>query len=367
MGRRGASQPSCGCGPKFSPFTREAVLFPIARDAMDGVARSGGPGACDRRAGDLRRGGESLLLFGHSQPTSQTRIYVQVWNPLPEPPFPGGQNPVRAPVLSEEQQDQLPILVGIVSYRDGARCGETLYQLFHRASFPARIRAVVLQQNNASDVDCLAAYQKRAGCCCHCDAIRSRVQNFASAAGPITARALLATMIHEERQQLLGAQSAGGSQGDLRGVSGVGGDGFFLQLDAHMYLVEDWDRQIIDMWLRTNNSHAVLSTYAPPASRFGDTPGDPGAPEVPHICRSRWTQEGVPTIEAALFLRGMQRPLRSPFWSAHLSFSTLEALDAVPYDPSFPQVGRVNLLSLPLPQPLSAPLPSGCLCCCLEA
>ena len=45
----------------------------------------------------------------------------------------------------------------------------------------------------------------------------------------------------------------------------------------------------MDMWLRTANPNAILSTYAPPPMRLGLND------ELPHICRSRFTSEGVPT------------------------------------------------------------------------
>jgi len=39
------------------------------------------------------------------------------------------------------------------------------------------------------------------------------------------------------------------------------GQAFFMQVDAHVFFVENWDRIIIQEWQATKNEMAVLSTY----------------------------------------------------------------------------------------------------------
>jgi len=82
-----------------------------------------------------------------------------------------------------------------------------------------------------------------------------------------------------------------------------------------MFLAPQWDTDLLASWRRTRNPRAVLSTYAPPPQtlwmtsnqenqgkeREGDTnnndfDGGSGETVIPHICRSRFTMEGLPTI-----------------------------------------------------------------------
>ena len=44
--------------------------------------------------------------------------------------------------------------MGIASFRD-SRCGQTLFNLFHKAKFPDRISVGVVQQNDEGDSGCL--------------------------------------------------------------------------------------------------------------------------------------------------------------------------------------------------------------------
>lgn len=53
------------------------------------------------------------------------------------------------------------IFVSLVSFRDGSRCGRTLYSLFSNAANPERLRVGIVQQNqvlNSTDIDCLQWY-----------------------------------------------------------------------------------------------------------------------------------------------------------------------------------------------------------------
>ena len=141
-----------------------------------------------------------------------------------------------------------------------------------------------------------------------------------------------------------------GSIGAALGDRSGGGE-FCLQLDAHMFLAPGWDAQLIGSWRRARNPRAVLSTYAVPARSAGfERAGHAGKEEeeeeeeeeearsAPHLCRARFTMEGVPTFEASRPARGHQGPLPSPFWSGHLSFGPCAAgaLGDARYDPSLP-------------------------------
>jgi hypothetical protein len=48
--------------------------------------------------------------------------------------------------------------VGISSYRDGARCGNTLFEVFSKAADPARVTVGVVDQRAAGEPSCLDVY-----------------------------------------------------------------------------------------------------------------------------------------------------------------------------------------------------------------
>jgi hypothetical protein len=51
------------------------------------------------------------------------------------------------------------LFTSIASYRDGPRCGRTLFSMFNEAEFPQRLRVGVVQQNDEDDVDCEVRYE----------------------------------------------------------------------------------------------------------------------------------------------------------------------------------------------------------------
>lgn len=67
-----------------------------------------------------------------------------------------------------------PFFVGIVSFRDGARCGRTLHGLFANASNPNRVYVAILQQHAPEDVSCVDAYRANySPSCAFCDQVRA--------------------------------------------------------------------------------------------------------------------------------------------------------------------------------------------------
>lgn len=96
---------------------------------------------------------------------------------------------------------------------------------------------------------------------------------------------------------------------------------FCLQLDSHMKTVQHWDSELVQMWGRTNNEYAVLSTAPLDISEmdtFSSRLDD--FQEVPHLCNHYFTEEGLPknVRPTTAFLKD---PILTAGWSAGFSFS----------------------------------------------
>ena len=105
---------------------------------------------------------------------------------------------------AHERSDSL-VVVSIAAYRDGRRCGRTLFSLFTQAEHPARVRVGVVQQNAPGDPDCVEAFcalmqqqppsQQRLGLssspkCQWSEQVSMRRIHHHQARGPVRARAL---------------------------------------------------------------------------------------------------------------------------------------------------------------------------------
>ena len=55
-------------------------------------------------------------------------------------------------------KDNGKIFVSIVSYRDGKRCGQTLLNLFEKASEPEQIFVGLVEQNKPEDAKCIRVF-----------------------------------------------------------------------------------------------------------------------------------------------------------------------------------------------------------------
>jgi hypothetical protein len=91
--------------------------------------------------------------------------------------------------------DEPSTFVGIASYRDGVRCGNTLFELFTKALDPGRVFAGVVDQRAAGDARCLDEYcrmqrQRNPGesACPHREQVRVLPVDWMDSTGPILAR-----------------------------------------------------------------------------------------------------------------------------------------------------------------------------------
>ncbi|RHZ28177.1 hypothetical protein DYB31_011992, partial [Aphanomyces astaci] len=231
--------------------------------------------------------------------------------------------------------DSYDIFVGLSSFRDGERCGYTLFTGFLRAIRPHRLFFGVVDQVLENDTTCLIEYCKLAHNEWPYDDCRFRSQirvdelHADSARGPVFARHHQQKLIHDEE--------------------------FCLQVDAHSAFTKDWDLGVVSDWKATNNEMAVLSTYLHDLHNFISDDGSNNeykllipplcfgisiivvycvAPDhLPHVCQTmRGTNGLVRNIGADLIVES-KHPQLSALWAAGFSFSKCHAEKRVPVDP----------------------------------
>ncbi|KAF0700303.1 hypothetical protein As57867_009145, partial [Aphanomyces stellatus] len=131
------------------------------------------------------------------------------------------------------------IFLGVSAYRDGVRCGFTLFTAFSRASHPDRLHVGVVDQVLPDDSTCLDEYCNLAtahwGDCRYKSQIQIDTHDALTSTGPTVARHFQQQMIRDEE--------------------------FCMELDAHSQVLPQWDTILVQEWARTNNEMAVLSTY----------------------------------------------------------------------------------------------------------
>lgn len=132
--------------------------------------------------------------------------------------------------------------------------------------------------------------------CVHCGRISVRTEPYEAAKGPVTARASLHAFIMNQTTPV--EDTTHGTRSNDAATHAPSTDCvhthpeqcFFLQIDSHMVFDTHWDEQVVQSWERAQNPNAVLTTYAVPPYLVGDHNRS-----APHLCRTRFTSEGVPT------------------------------------------------------------------------
>ena len=105
---------------------------------------------------------------------------------------------------------------------------------------------------------------------------------------------------------------------------------FCLQVDAHSLFDKGFDDKLVQMYARTQNENAVLTTYVQDIADMGHRIGNH---EVPHLCKTVIGEGGLPRNEQAIEADNFETPKLTPLWGAGLSFSKCHAERRVPYDP----------------------------------
>ncbi|KAF0690749.1 Aste57867_17868 [Aphanomyces stellatus] len=204
------------------------------------------------------------------------------------------------------------MFLGLPSYRDGRRCGQTLFSAFSEATNPTRIRVAVVDQTQDGEPVCLDEYCRLANEawpdveCKYKDQITIDARDSKLSKGPIPVRAVMQSHIKDEE--------------------------FCLTTDAHMQFLANWDRELVVDWNRTENEMAVLSTYVFGYHMIG--PNNTTPVEGSHLCTFKFREElvAMPCI-SRLHIRNSERPQLAPLWGAGLSFSKCHAEKRAPIDP----------------------------------
>ncbi|KDO27967.1 hypothetical protein SPRG_07244 [Saprolegnia parasitica CBS 223.65] len=210
------------------------------------------------------------------------------------------------------------LFVGLSVFRDGDRCGYTIFTGFQRASHPERLRFGVIDQVATDDVTCIDAYCKLAKNqwpsheCQYKDHITVESRPAGASRGPTYARHLQQQLIHAD-------------------------DDFCLQLDAHSVFTNDWDAALLREWERTENEMAVLTTYLHDLHGYVGGDGKNWPPsQLPHLCTTTRGGSGCVRNVGASMLHHPQRPQMTALFGAGLSFSKCHAEKRVLVDPHTP-------------------------------
>ncbi|KAL8002364.1 putative glycosyltransferase, GlcNAc [Plasmopara halstedii] len=206
------------------------------------------------------------------------------------------------------------IFVGLSVFRDGFRCGKTIFTAIRRAKYPERLFFGVVDQINESDERCLDEYCKMSeaewpdeGPCPYKDHIRVDIREANKSRGPTLARFYQQKLIRHEE--------------------------FCLQLDGHSIFTNLWDENLLAEWKRVNNEMAVLSTYLHHLHNFVKENGDNAlSASVPHLCSTTRGTHGLVRTVGASMIRGSKFPQLQALWGAGLSFSKCHAEHRVPVD-----------------------------------
>ncbi|KAF0717688.1 Aste57867_2158 [Aphanomyces stellatus] len=201
--------------------------------------------------------------------------------------------------------DMYDIFIGISSFRDGPRCGFSLFTAFSRATYPERVHIGIVDQTQDDDAICVDEYCKltvEAGWteCKFKDQIRVDAHDSKTSKGPTVAR--------WQQQQLIQDEE------------------FCLQIDAHSQFLQDWDVLMVDEWKRTENEMAVLTTYPMHYDSIG--PNMTRNEHIAsHLCHynARKTASEIPIISGKEVMHDSELPQMAPLWGGCLSFSKCHA------------------------------------------
>ncbi|KAG7377966.1 hypothetical protein PHYPSEUDO_010734 [Phytophthora pseudosyringae] len=232
---------------------------------------------------------------------------------VPLDPFDKSLRPPRAKVPTAFE-----IHVGSSVFRDGHRCGKTLFTAFKRAVYPERLRFGILEQLVEGDPTCLDEYCKMAldewpdyGECRYKDRVQVTPRPAAEASGCTTAR-------HQQQEM-------------------IGDEEFCLQVDGHSIFTNGWDELMLDEWKRVDNEMAILTVYPHDLHDFIKENGDNNAPKwIPHLCTTIKGGNGLTRIVGASIKRNAEFPQLSALWGGGLSFSKCHAERNVPVDSHTP-------------------------------
>ena len=111
------------------------------------------------------------------------------------------------------------------------------------------------------------------------------------------------------------------------------GEGFFLQLDAHLVFKRGWDALLLAEFAACEALRPVLTAYLPPYELKRSVPRINGAAATP-IHFSHFDQDGVVIYRSHCYTQEIPAPpVPARFFSGHFAFARREFVEKVPYDP----------------------------------
>ncbi|RLN45596.1 hypothetical protein BBJ29_007459 [Phytophthora kernoviae] len=227
-------------------------------------------------------------------------------------PIEASQSQLRPPPA--QIPSSFDIFVGLSVFRDGYRCGKTIFTGLKRAKYPERLFFGVVDQVNNGDEKCLEEFCKMAeaewpdkGACPYKDHIRVDERSASESRGPTLARYQQQKLIQQEE--------------------------FCLQLDGHSIFTNLWDENLLAEWKRVDNEMAVLSTYLHHIHDFVKENGDNAlSASLPHLCSTTRGSNGLVRTVGASMIKDGKFPQLEALWGAGLSFNKCHAERRVPVD-----------------------------------
>ena len=186
------------------------------------------------------------------------------------------------PNLHPNEAENVPIHLLIASFRDKL-CARTLHNAFTRAKNPKRLTFRVIQQTKIDsdledDEGCWDWYcdKYNPNCQEYQDQVRIIPVDSSQSQGPTWARSRLSAMVSWDYQHK--------DQSDKLDFQPIQMNDFCMQTDSHMDFHDDFDVGLVEMFHRTQNDYAVLSTYVADMEQNNQDPTN-----VPHLCQVEFT------------------------------------------------------------------------------
>ena len=225
----------------------------------------------------------------------------------------------------ESDSLNVPIHILVAAFRDRL-CSRTLHNAFTKAKNPKRIFIRIIDQTKPGstlpdDEGCWIQYcrQYNTNCGEYKNQVHTVRVDASKSLGPTWARSKLSAMVNWDYVHR--------DDSDEVVLAPVELDDFCLQIDSHMDFSDNYDQGLIQMFHRTENDYAVLSTYVADIEQNNKDPKT-----VPNLCLVEFTSSirNWATKEC----RGLQRPkMTNAMWGAGLSFHRCHAELNVPVDP----------------------------------
>lgn len=198
------------------------------------------------------------------------------------------------------------IFVSVASYRDD-ECSTTIKDLFEKASDPDRIYVGAVEQNKPGE--------EKESCIYNCPQCKERVEK-----GQIRI------------QHFKDSEARGPSFARWAATKLWEGEEYFMQIDSHMHMEQDWDKDLINQWQEVQDPKAILSSY-PPTKDQMDMFKKQNFTQTVANCSGGFNdgmfQSGAAIVSS--LKDGKYR--RIPFIAAGFLFAPYTLLYDVPFDP----------------------------------